>query len=1165
MAVNSNQALIDKLVNLNGGCDIELDKSKITENLIQKKYETQLNSFIYSDERQAYLTQTRQFYTQGAGSDAINDYMNQFKQNYANYRQGIAKIKTSAVNITASNAIPAVITTGAATSVSNPAYTAIDNLQKLTALQSSLSVVINVVISMLSAAAALYLTLPKSLTDEINDLQDIKKDVDDAIDDANKNKEDNPWDPNDPNNGNNGENSNWKQIVELIDSEIDEAIRKALELQNEALEDMRKAIEAGRTKGQVISYSEYLAMQGQYDNNTVYVVKTDDGTTVLGQIIRGIYMPIPLSANAESVITLTQEEYDALESPNPYTLYVIVDENGTIVRMYLGGKELNQEGIIRSVITSMFSEKITLNEDNTKITSINWTMLNVDDPGSFYAQTGLENLVTNQILSSGFVSKADVDGAFAEVYAQIQDINTGKVNKAYVITEINASGESGVKIHADKIQITGNNSITAAVEFYDWLTGDVGDGKAGLDLKADREKAIADLASQIKTDTQTATANIVLYTSYDESLGVLTVQYKKDDATALASLYTSSTVDGALAGIRTDFSNSLTTAMAEVYTKSQVDNAIAGLRTEFNDGITAATSGLLSTKEGNLLYATKETTKINRFFGTGTGNGWTLSQPKTTATKTFAADTRLFTIDNYYPIGTTHLSSDAYTAEHYNVNLVSPAVEVDTEKYYVVSFNVKKDDRVDFWIQFAYATAASTAHMTVNDSQNVAFRSALADGATVVAGKAIRIKKYDDGDYYRYFIVFKPTQKYMRVYFVNQLHQDDITSTSKVTKDTIDKTLAWPYGSDTSDHITTEYRGSSDGKTLITTTTLHRYAGNPNQTYVKVTVKIDTAVSGKLYLMKLQLEEAANQTLTDIVPGEYKEDQVTMESYIQQTAEAITIKAQDIHLEGYTTINGGFSVDTKGNATMIDCIVKGNFYTPYTIIDSSNYMKYGYINVKDWVAPFYELSLDLAGLNVQIGIFDYSRTQFISLPTDEKYVGAELNLFCVGKFVGVRNVSVFDTDGFNSHRGWSTPSFKTLNPFIFCGQKVKFKCVKMYGVVRWFIDAKEDCYKKADFGNPIVYAVEFTYLNGGYRQAHGTLGYETCTVTTPSSRIIDVTLPSDLVYNEVSYIMVPWIRGSGDAITLKSVSGQKLEFYVTNAQLNFGFMVIDFSRTNYYL
>ena len=1164
MAVNSNQALIDKLVNLNGGCDIELDKSKITENLIQKKYETQLNSFIYPDERQAYLTQTRQFYTQGAGSDAINDYMNQFKQNYANYRQGIAKIKTSAVNITASNAIPAVITTGAATSVSNPAYTAIDNLQKLTSLQSSLSVVINVVISMLSAAAALYLTLPKSLTDEINDLQDIKKDVDNAIDDAEKEKDDNPWDPNDPNNGNGSENSNWKQIVELIDGEIDEAIRKALELQNEALEDMRKAIEAGRTKGQVISYSEYLAMQGQYDNNTVYVVKTDDGTTVLGQIIRGIYMPIPLSANAESVITLTQEEYDALESPNPYTLYVIVDENGTIVRMYLGGKELNQEGIIRSVITSMFSEKITLNEDNTKITSINWTMLNVDDPGQFYAQTGLENLVTNQILSSGFASKADVDGAFAEVYAQIQDIDTGKVNKAYVITEINASGESGVKIHADKIQITGNNSITAAVEFYDWLTGEVGDGKAGLDLKADREKAIADLASQTKTDIQTATANMVLYTSYNESSGVLTVQYKKDDATALASLYTSSTVDGALAGIRSDFSKSLITAMAEVYTKSQVDNAIAGLRTEFNDGITAATSGLLSTKEGNLLYATKETTKINRFFGTGTGNGWTLSQPKTTATKTFAADTRLFTIDNYYPIGMTHLSSDAYTAECYNANLVSPAVEVDTEKYYVVSFNVKKDDRVDFWIQFAYATA-STANMTINDSQNVAFRSALADGATVVAGKAIRIKKYDDGDYYRYFIVFKPTQKYMRVYFVNQLHQDDITSTSTVTKDATDTTLAWPYGSDTSDHITTEYSGSSDGKTLTTTTTLHRYAGNPNQTYVKVTVKIDTAVSGKLYLMKLQLEEAANQTLTDIVPGEYKEDQVTMESYIQQTAEAITIKAQDIHLEGYTTINGGFSVDTKGNATMIDCIVKGNFYTPYTIIDSSNYRKYGYINIKDWVEPFYELSLDLAGLNVQIGIFDYSRTQFISLPTDEKYVGAELNLFCVGKFVGVRNVSVFDTDGSNNSTGWTTPSFKTLNPFIFCGQKVKFKCVKMYGVVRWFIDAKEDCYKKADFGNPIVYAVEFTYLNGGYGRLTGTLGYEDCTVTTPSSRLIDVTLPSDLVYNETSYIIVPWIRGSGDAITLKSVSGQKLEFYVTNTQLNFGFMVIDFSRTNYYL
>ena len=45
-------------------------------------------------------------------------------------------------------------------------------------------------------------------------------------------------------------------------------------------------------------------------------------------------------------------------------------------------------------------------------------------------------------------------------------------------------------------------------------------------------------------------------------------------------------------------------------------------------------------------------------------------------------------------------------------------------------------------------------------------------------------------------------------------------------------------------------------------------------------------------------------------------------TYLQS---GVDVKANQIHLEGYTTINNGFSVDANGNATMNDAVVNGTF------------------------------------------------------------------------------------------------------------------------------------------------------------------------------------------------------------------------------------------------
>lgn len=54
----------------------------------------------------------------------------------------------------------------------------------------------------------------------------------------------------------------------------------------------------------------------------------------------------------------------------------------------------------------------------------------------------------------------------------------------------------------------------------------------------------------------------------------------------------------------------------------------------------------------------------------------------------------------------------------------------------------------------------------------------------------------------------------------------------------------------------------------------------------------------------------------------------------------VAISASNIHLEGYTTINNGFSVDEDGNATMNDCTVAGVINNLAQVINADNAYKY---------------------------------------------------------------------------------------------------------------------------------------------------------------------------------------------------------------------------------
>jgi hypothetical protein len=128
--------------------------------------------------------------------------------------------------------------------------------------------------------------------------------------------------------------------------------------------------------------------------------------------------------------------------------------------------------------------------------------------------------------------------------------------------------------------------------------------------------------------------------------------------------------------------------------------------------------------------------------------------------------------------------------------------------------------------------------------------------------------------------------------------------------------------------------------------------------------------------------------------------------------------------------------------------IKGNLYTPYYNIDTSNIASlatYSY----DSTYGFYYYALDLAktGLNIQISP-GTSAPVYISLPANSTYKGAEANILCTSYYVVLRGVYRMNGSG-------TSASYVAYNPMLYKGQKIKLKCI-YDGGYKWVIDSKSD-------------------------------------------------------------------------------------------------------------
>lgn len=82
------------------------------------------------------------------------------------------------------------------------------------------------------------------------------------------------------------------------------------------------------------------------------------------------------------------------------------------------------------------------------------------------------------------------------------------------------------------------------------------------------------------------------------------------------------------------------------------------------------------------------------------------------------------------------------------------------------------------------------------------------------------------------------------------------------------------------------------------------------------------------YATKMELTSSITQTATGIMTEvKKKTDKSEIISTINQSAEEIGINASKIKLEGYTSINEGFSVDEEGNMICNDATINGSLIT----------------------------------------------------------------------------------------------------------------------------------------------------------------------------------------------------------------------------------------------
>lgn len=375
-------------------------------------------------------------------------------------------------------------------------------------------------------------------------------------------------------------------------------------------------------------------------------------------------------------------------------------------------------------------------------------------------------------------------------------------------------------------------------------------------------------------------------------------------------------------------------------------------------------SGLLTTADGNILYAMTQSNALNLFVGSSSGFGCATSGSCKASSYNFDGDTAEFTLYNRYPA---YHSGFGGTS---NYALQSPVLRVEKGRFYVFSFSNPKwekgtasyDSGVTLSIIFNFGSYANCSQDTIT----VPFDKdapIVADDAAKSLNTLYRCKS----DTSRYFIIVQAGTSYecMQVSFNSAIDY------YKTTTDTSDSALtyvyaAWPYSS-------TDDTEVGDANTVVVDdgagqATIQKYARYTGSSTHYATFTRTTTISTKpryACVSRVQLELAMQTDLKDIKPSTYRSSQSAIESYIKQTSDSLQLYADSIIINAShkLAINGNYlTIDTQnfkvtedGSITANNATIHGTFITGegdgQIAISSNN--KMGFFRMSDYVTIYY--------------------------------------------------------------------------------------------------------------------------------------------------------------------------------------------------------------------
>ena len=169
---------MDDLINSDGGVELPgLDLDTIAENFVEVKYGDTLSKLPNKEEAESLKEKWTSYYKDGEGRLALQMEINTIKSSFVAARDQLTYIGEAAASAVASNAVPAVITVGSATSTANPAYALIENKTKMNQLLSMTKNVEANLVTLLKSSAQIAFPIPSSVTSLIETLTTVKQTV----------------------------------------------------------------------------------------------------------------------------------------------------------------------------------------------------------------------------------------------------------------------------------------------------------------------------------------------------------------------------------------------------------------------------------------------------------------------------------------------------------------------------------------------------------------------------------------------------------------------------------------------------------------------------------------------------------------------------------------------------------------------------------------------------------------------------------------------------------------------------------------------------------------------------------------------------------------------------------------------------------------------------